>query len=471
MPPAYQYVPPRNSYCLCGSGLQYKVCCAERLPGTKLMNKRTSKLMSEGKFSQALYSARADIVQYTIWHKSHTEVAVSKGMPKEGGMFQIDLDAMSDLVDRLFWLHIRTERLAEFPAVLERLRDNIKDERWHRKIIYFHAMHALWPDWNEEHGRRELAKLGSVMDEKDVDILQVYLDIFNDQLSFAERQRLIDRILEFSASVSDIVHYKGTKAVQYLMIGEAKTAEELLGEAIEAAKGAKLTLHAKHRLALAYQLLGNLRQDMALLDRSIEQFKEIQSDEDWHDQARFDIRSSIGESFRYKDDWAAAEPYYADLSKESPTSVNTVFLAHCQLQLGKIQEAKEALALVKFDDLEPEEQVDYAFTNCGVSIAVRDRTALEAAATMLRGLRIREPYFRERRDAFLLSVQEAIIKGPTAADTKKATWFLARLKTALSYVQLKPNFMGVGLDVGKILDDKIKQAEARQKQAEPAKKK
>src|SRR5215208_371835 len=93
------YTPSRNGPCLCGSGLTYKRCCADRLPGHARLGKAVYPLLEQEKFKDALLAARADVTQYTIWHKTHTEVAIRNGMPKKGTLFEVDFRALSSLVD------------------------------------------------------------------------------------------------------------------------------------------------------------------------------------------------------------------------------------------------------------------------------------------------------------------------------------------------------------------------------------
>ena len=96
------------------------------------MGSRTRALIAENNYLEALHACRAEITQYTIWHKSHTEPAVHAGVPKAEWLHNIDIRAMADIVDTLLWCHKKTEMMDEFPAVLERLRDNIRDIAWQR---------------------------------------------------------------------------------------------------------------------------------------------------------------------------------------------------------------------------------------------------------------------------------------------------------------------------------------------------
>jgi hypothetical protein len=127
--PPTQYAPPRNGPCLCGSGLKYKRCCADRLPGHGHLGERMHAFLKEAKYKEALYASRADVSQYTIWHKSHTEPAIRGGMPKEGSILEIDIRALADCVDRLMFCHIKADMMDEFPAVLERLPETHRCSR------------------------------------------------------------------------------------------------------------------------------------------------------------------------------------------------------------------------------------------------------------------------------------------------------------------------------------------------------
>jgi len=180
---------------------------------------------------------------------------------------------LAEIVDTLLWYHIKADKMDKFPAVLGRLRNNIKDVRWQRKIIYFEAMHARWPDWDEKAGRRELKKLGSIADDKDVETLQLYLCLFGENLSFSEQQEIIDRILTLSDTLSDRLHYKGSKAVLYLTIGDQRRADaelsEIMAEVSSEHDETNLSECERYRLALILDLLGALRQDDNLLTQAL----------------------------------------------------------------------------------------------------------------------------------------------------------------------------------------------------------
>jgi hypothetical protein len=113
--------PSRKGSCLCGSGLTFKRCCADRLRDEVDYDSRMRAFLKEGKFKDALYACRAYVTHYTIWHKSHTEPAVRAGMAKRGSILETDIRALAALIDHLMFCHVKAEMMDEFPSVLERL--------------------------------------------------------------------------------------------------------------------------------------------------------------------------------------------------------------------------------------------------------------------------------------------------------------------------------------------------------------
>jgi tetratricopeptide (TPR) repeat protein len=461
-----EFSPVRNGPCLCGSGLKYKRCCAGRLPVTQ-PGARTRSLLNEEKYEEALHACRADITQYTIWHKSHTELSLPLEIPKLGSLLEIDVRALAELVDTLLWCYIKANLIDEFPAVLERLRYNIKDTRWQRKIVYFHAVHALWPDWEDEQaGRRELKKLGSIADDTDIETLQLYLDLFRADLTFSETNELIDRILSLSETLTDRLHYKGSKAVLYFTIGDHRRANAEVSEIIAEVRSkydeSKLSEFQRYRLALTLSFAGVLRQDDKLLTQAFNLYQQLLKEDHWSSYGRADLLGRIGEMYRHKGEWTEARKFYAQALEAHQSEIYKVFLSECLLQLDQLEEAAEVLSEVKSEDLSSAEYLDYGFALAALAIEKCEHGRIEDAKAALKRATVREPYFRERRDAVLLNLQEALTIGVSQTLIRRTRRLVADMaRSAASYLILRPSFMGIGLDVGKIVEDLSKRGETQ----------
>jgi tetratricopeptide (TPR) repeat protein len=457
------FLPARKNLCLCGSAKKFKHCCAETYD-KKRPTEAVFEAFNQSRYRDALLQCRADITQYTIWHKRHTEPLVRAGVDSIQPLLEIDIKALSELVDLLFNCYTKLGMLEDFPAVLERLRRNINDERWHRKIIYFQAICALFPDWNRDAGRRELKKLEPLEDENDVEIIKLYIDLFGMRLTFSTKQKLIDRIINLSESKIDHLHYRGLRATNYLLIGDDKKAEHELREAIEEyrvhLKPEKQNTYEKLKYGETIALFGTLKKDMSILDEAIAVFKDIVIAGDLTQLGRALMYRNIGDTERQKNEWAlAAEAYEKASNIDQSVIIYRIFLSECYLQLGKELEALEIIRGIDKKRLDNGEKVDYVFRFAEIAVTLPESGMLNEAEKLLRDLQLNSPYFKEIRDTMLLSVLETRIAGKSISIIGKAKRALKDFtKIATRYLILKPNLMGIGLDVGKIIDDVSKGA-------------
>src|SRR5258707_13976782 len=97
----------------------------------------------------------------------------------------------------------------------------------------------------------------------------LYGDLEFDDLPFAARIEMLDRILELDDDRENQLQYRGAKAVQYFMIGDAQAAEQQLSDAIGIVQrsevDAPLDGYEKHIHCRLLQLLGTVRHDKQML--------------------------------------------------------------------------------------------------------------------------------------------------------------------------------------------------------------
>jgi tetratricopeptide (TPR) repeat protein len=452
--------PALNGPCLCGSGDKFKRCCANRLSG------RTPRVAARAAFdredySEGLIECRADICLYTIWHKSHTEPLLRLGPIEGAALALIDLKSLAELVDVLLHCFVKAGKSGEIPTTLERLRSNIKDERWQRKITYFQAVSAACIRANESEGKRELKKLGSMKEETDVETLQLYLDLFRDDLTFSDHLELIERILALAESNVDRLHYAGIRAIQYLLIGDQAKGERELENAVSTYKSSNsansTSAYDMEKLAESLELLGGLRGNHQLLDEAIDTYRRILRGDQLTPKGRALVLRKCADTLRRKGAWREAIDTYTRAQTFEHLPIFKVFLAECLLNSESAESAAIAMSSIDIADLGRSEYADYVFVMAAIAISSGDRSRLKQAEDLLQALELSDPYFRERRDALLLSVIQTQRTGTSSSLVQDARRALSGMAAAASrYLMLEPNFMGLGIKVNKILEDVAK---------------
>jgi tetratricopeptide (TPR) repeat protein len=450
------FKPKWTEPCLCGSGNKYRDCCWQRLPGFDIGKQYTSAIR-EGHLERALLACRADIVQYTIWHKSNTQPLLHRGGPIEQ-LLRIDIGALAAYVERLFWLYIQTNRVADWPSVLERLRKNIQDIGWERKIGYFRALSYLGPDGDKAKARQELARIGPITtEEDDVELLQIFIDLELDDEPFATRLKYIDRILEVSKARSDQLQYRGAKAVQYLLIGDAATAEREFDEAVRFIRESELEKplndFERHSFGRLLQMLASLRRDRALFREALNQFELLLSADKWTAIGRASLYREIGDCHKYAGAWGDAEKAYRDALRILENPLDRIHLAESLLYQRRIEEAAAEIAKIERTALERHEYEDYVFAFAAIATWSNKKELLQEARELLKDLKIAEPFFNERRLTLLLGITDTLASGMVSEAAKvKSTPDGGVASSASSFFLLQPNFMGIGINFNAIID-------------------
>jgi tetratricopeptide (TPR) repeat protein len=241
------------------------------------------------------------------------------------------------------------------------------------------------------------------------------------------------------------------------LIGDEPRAEEELSNGIAEFRAAtseqELTDYESSQLALSLELLGAIRQDEKLLKEAVDLFEQLLESGNFTSTGRAELYRHMGDAHRHKRAWnLAREAYLRALDIESP-AICKVLLAECVLRMNGTDDAIKLITEVDVRELGQSEYVDYVFAAAEISIEAKKRELLEKVRSMLSDLEVSGPYFRERRDSLLLSVietQQSRASQPTSHRTKRILTGLAR--HASSYLVLQPNFMGIGLNVGRMLE-------------------
>jgi tetratricopeptide (TPR) repeat protein len=446
--------------CLCGSGRKFKRCCLPHLP-RKVLGVGTRTAISSENYPGAIVECRADITQYTIWHKSHTEPFFRAAPERAQALLDLDLRSLSELVDTLVRCYAKSQHAPEIPEILERLRANIHHSRWQRKITYFCAVDAYLFHDDPNLARVELTKLGPITEETDSETLQLYLDLFGRQLSFSSMQDLIDRILRFSKNEAEQLHYRSLKAIQYVEIGDNTKGQSELDVAISRFRASddtkKMNAYSMDTFASALDLLGALRGESQLLDEAIALYREALRLDAWTLSGRAHIFRQLGEALRHKSSWVQALETYESAAQCAPQLILKVFMAECYLQLNQIEKAIDAITTVDVSLLDEAELTDYAFIFAAISVETGDREKLQRAELLLKQQELASPFFRSRRDTLLLSVVEAHRAGTSGSLIKTTRKAIAgMLARANRYLLLEPNLMGFGIRGNAILADLAK---------------
>lgn len=450
------FKPKWSDSCLCGSGRKYKSCCKRRLPGFDI-GKEYSKQVDDGNFQKALLAARADVCQYTIWHKTNVAPYIKDDVPDALQKFlQIDVNALGEYLLRVNWLYRKLDKASECEALFDNIRGNILHSRWQRKFTYIKALHELSFKSNREKAKAILSEIGPIEpNENDVELLQIFIDLNLETFGFAKRMEYLDQILTISDARSDQLQYRCIKAVQHLMIGDVdSTKAELLNsiqQSRDSAEDKPLDSYQRLFLARSLMILGYLEPNDNSAHEASEILETLLSEGGLTDEGKASIYRELGDCFKQIRDWQKAKGAYKNAIKIESSEILLVLLSETLVHAGGFQEAEAKLAGVKISDLSSNEYEDFVFVSARLALSSKDNGTLEKALLLLKELKLKEPYFREYRLELILRVSESLSSGKEL--TKRENDELnaqSGLTNASSLFLLQPNIFGIGINFNEI---------------------
>ena len=469
-PTKKQIKPGPNEKCLCGSDLKFKKCCAARLPETKSLGDAYLQFCEDKDFDAALLAARADLTKYTILHRSHTATGLFGRTPiSVDHMWLIDVEALFHYADRLRRIYSALGICDGFPAVLERLRNNIKSDHWQQKVILLHTLSALGTEWDVDAGYSEIKKLGSIDAVRDPVILAVYLNLTGDRLSLAERLKLIDRVRETSQEDSDIIHQGVVKATLLLLHNDPRGAGHALEEVIEYCKTLDdLDPFQRQKYGQAHFIMGAILLDTEkarerasqFLDQAAVEFTKYMTIDSLTDVGRAEGHRDLADTFRLQENWQPAIEQYEAAIEISGNPILHVFRAVCLSSLDKMDEALAAIDALSMDSFDDDtEKADYVLHFATLAVATGGRNRLQQAKQLLDIPLKRDPVFQQQALSMTKVVLEAIASGKSSSLMRKARGILTGLNSSLI---LQPNFMGLGVNLNKLIDEGVAKPDTAQ---------
>jgi tetratricopeptide (TPR) repeat protein len=462
-PTRKQITPGPNQKCFCGSDLKYKKCCASRLPGSKRIGKDFPKLANSGDIEGALLAARADVTQYTIWHQSHTARGFFEGTPiSNERIWHVDVEALCEYGERLLRAYRLAGRSTEMPAVLECLRINIQSQAWQHKIIFLQCLCALGEDWNVERGLREITKLGPIDKVRDPALLAMYLNLASNSISLADRLPLIDRVRRDTEDDSTRIHQGVVKATLLWVHNDRRGAAKAISEVIDYCEGLNdLDAYQRQKFGQALFFMGAIHLDNKTdgkvwneyLERAVRQFKEALTNDNLSPSGRADAHRDLAGAFRVQEKWEDALHYYNEAIAANDHPILHVFKAECLNGLKRHKDAFDVIDAIVINSLEDDaEKADYVMKFAALAVEAGEANRLKTARSLFDLPLKREPIFHQQALRMKTVVLEAMANGKSPSLTKRAKDMLSALSSS---IMLQPNFMGVGINLNKLIDENI----------------
>jgi hypothetical protein len=458
--------------CLCGSGKLFRECCRDHLPSHNLGDAWREPARKE-QWTKVLRALRADLTQYTIYHRTNTVPLMHRFPREQIEILSIDIEALNEALEQLSAVYAQIHRLAEFPLVIERLRSNIDDPRWQRKLTYQQAMTAHLLD-DTAGARRELAKLGPITEgETDLNLLQLHIELNGESIALVDKLTLYDRIVELSAARKDHFQYAAAKAVELTLAGDTAGAIATTDAALRVGRRSEADRPFEPNTELWFckllEVAGIARRDRECFAESATRLRALVTRTNyWTPAGLGHLNRCLGDVLRLSGQWEEGALAYAAGFALDSNPASRIFEASCRLMQGRKDDALTIIESIDFDALEMPERADFAIAYAAIAIGLRDGARLDDAAAKLKAVTPIRQYFAHENVKYQLAIERARTAIAAGTPVPKASRLLDWISSLSRWFMVQPNVAGIGINVNNIVDDAVAARRYKQPPADKA---
>lgn len=196
-------------------------------------------------------------------------------------MLEIDLKALSEIINKTLFA-IKTGNLdINFISMLHNLGKVFYNQKWHQLLTYYKA---VWYYLYQNDINKAAVILSGISYKEfyDVQFLQLYLDVKNNELSFSDKIEIIDRLIKKADNSTDKMRYMASKGIEFLLIADLEKAKELFNEAILFAEkdiNQFKETYDYFNLANLYVHAGSMFDNMEYIEKAVNYYTKILEDE------------------------------------------------------------------------------------------------------------------------------------------------------------------------------------------------
>lgn len=442
-----------KSCCWCISGKPYDECCGKIIKSIPF-EKRIAvikKHIDNQEFDKALDIAIANLIDYLVKVKSHTEPIAFNNSSFSNILITIDINALSELIDYILSIINLANIDYKFDKLLAKAKNLFFNSSWHMKIDYYNIVWFAFYKDNINQAVNYITNNVKVNSIEDQSFLELIIDIYSDQLPFSDRINMIQRLISQIDQPILKVQYQIVEALIYFEFGDnQKTKNELEKISKICLKYEKDNLDSYELLIIArcYYLLGKLKMDYSYSQKAITVFNRIIDLNTLNNEGISEIFWFIGTAYfdMHQVD-NAIENFDKSIEYFSKPQTQ-IDKAYVIMTTGDYQQSKAVLNQLNYDDLNEVNRKDYLNVYSNILFNDYDKEKIDFIISELHNCTFNTGIYKENALKLISNLYQIKEKNKTKlADAKSG------IKNDVNGVlMLQPNFMGLGINFNNLFD-------------------
>ena len=442
----------KDDKCLCGSNIKYRYCCFSRI-SEKNFIKATDNAIKNKEYEEAYCFCNADLTKYILHIKRHTEVLLKKHINGAYDLLAIDLQALTEIFDKLGFIVYQGKINVDFNDKFKRIEDLFENKKL-VELITFYRVLFIGIFNNDSASVKEILINLNYKEIEKVELLELYFEEFSKELEYSEKIKILNMLIHKEIDDIQKIKYNTILALSYITNDERQSCVKIIENVVkELKKLCLIDLNDKelYILAGAYFYCGLIMEDDTYLNKSIEiHIAILKNTIDTEEISK--IYNEVGETYLMLGDYTNAIKHF-NLSIENKFNcLSYINIARTMIEIGNISEAYMQICKLNIKDIPEINLIDYLITMGRILVENEDVNKAKEIYYALKELHIEEKMFSGYKNEIIIMLLEQY-KG--FYEYKKTSSLKKKIDEINNMLELKPNFMGIGVNLNNIISKLI----------------
>lgn len=371
-------------------------------------------------------------------------------------LIETDINAIDELVCGLVFYLDKQGKQEEIFNLFDHLSKTAPLPNFEERMLFWKA---LWYDFKLENttDARKLLQDISVDKVSDIQLLQLYLQLFRYELSASRRFEIIDRILDGTKEHSQLLQYNTLKAIDLIMIGDTDKAQEIVEKAIQEYKPLpkqESNIYHLNMYARALATKWRLSREETDLNEALEYYEKI-SKERLTNEGKSAIHEEQATLYKDAAIYEKAISHYEKSIEMVNSESAIIHLAEVYIKCGQIDKGQMLLSGLKEESISETCMLEYLQVKGMIGLAEKNKEMVLQVVNKAKTLKSPNLYYQDIQNQLCIELLEMV---NNINDKKQIVGYSSKLKVLLEklqmfcqYLELKPNIFGIGVNLNKII--------------------
>lgn len=440
----------RNDKCLCGSNIKFKFCCKNLITEDYYL-KKTDEAIRNKEYDEAYLFCNADLTKYLISMKRHTELLLKSNSKAGNALLEIDLKALEEIFSKLSYISYNGNIKFSIDEKFGRIEEVFDNKKYHELIRFYRVLFISIFEDNRDKVRELLIDYDYNEIDK-VELLELFYEKVASEFEYSNKIKVLLILIEKEPNGIQKIKYSMILALKYNINGEIQssiaTTKHVI-DLIEEVNGKDITEYECYTIAGTYFYCALILKDNSFYKLCIDTYNILLGKIDKTEKKEMaNIYNDIGEAYLMDGEYYQAIVAFNKSLEIQFNHLSHINISRANIELDRFEDAVKEIYDLNIDSIPEINLLDYLITMGRILIKKDDRNKAQEIYDTLKQLEVEEKLFRDYKNDVLIDLLEQY-KGFYV--DKTSTSLSNTIDTINQSVELKPNFMGIGINFNYII--------------------